>query len=283
MQTLLAGVCISNFPLWRWSPFPFPYQEEENNLSLALRWACTNKPYLHNPYLPVVYSQSSLPVSAHFTNLCPFVQMVHNTNSPFGFSFPFLCACKIKILTSNKIFIPFLLLICLCQFHLQTSITEPKRVKFFPPLHCILLLLIFLRLFIFIARCPNSGTIDVLSWILCCVGCPMHSRRFGRISGLYPTDANSRVVTTHQNYLHTSPNVLWGAKSATAENHWSLRAGNSLTLHIRKSLPSSWGQDCSLELARVGKFTSQESGNTTSQGSIYCFVGCLDLRKWWKC
>lgn len=51
-------------------------------------------------------------------------------------------------------------------------------------------------------------------------------------------------------------------------------------VHISSQIPVLWWYVDSLKLAMVGIFTPWKPANAMSQGLIYCFVDCLDLRKW---
>lgn len=43
------------------------------------------------------------------------------------------------------------------------------------------------------SRFFNVGTIDILSWVITCVDCPMRCRMFSKILGLYLWDASSTL------------------------------------------------------------------------------------------
>lgn len=71
----------------------------------------------------------------------------------------------------------------------------------------------------------TSTLLTIWGWIILCVrGCPVFSRMFSGISGLYPLDASSSCAHScneNQKCLHTLPGAPWGADSPPCENHWS--------------------------------------------------------------
>ena len=60
----------------------------------------------------------------------------------------------------------------------------------------------------------NSGTIDILGWIiLCSSSCPVHCRQFSSIPGFSQLDVSSttsRPICDNRKCLRTIPNVHWG-------------------------------------------------------------------------